>query len=89
MKKIQKRISIGLQMNYEKYKTLKQWFFFLTLVIEILQISADVDTDVFHFHVLETGKLVHVLQQTIILTDAWKRVKWSTRTEKKLTINAY
>lgn len=42
--------------------------FFLTLVIEILQVSADVDTDVFHFHVLETGKLVHVLQQTIILT---------------------
>lgn len=42
---------------------------FLTFVIEILQVSADVDTYVFHFHVLETGKLVHVLQQAIILTD--------------------
>lgn len=69
MKKIKKRISIGLQMNYEKYKTCETMNFFLTLVIEILQVSADVDTYVFHFHVLETGKLVHVLQQTIILTD--------------------
>lgn len=53
-------------MGYEKYS---QDGAFLTFIIEILQVSADVDTYIFHFHVLETGKLVHVLQQTIILTD--------------------
>lgn len=41
----------------------------LTFVVEILQISADVDADVLHFHVFETGKLVHVLQQSVIFAS--------------------
>lgn len=42
----------------------------LTLVVEILQVTADVDADVLHLHVLQTGKLVHVLQQPVILTSS-------------------
>ncbi len=34
----------------------------LTFVVEVLQVTADVDADVLHFHVLQTRKLVHVLQ---------------------------
>lgn len=34
----------------------------LTLVVEILQVTANVDADVLHLHVLKTSKLVHVLQ---------------------------
>lgn len=43
----------------------------LTLVVEVLQVTADVDADVLHFHVLQTGKLVHVLQQPVILASSW------------------
>lgn len=42
----------------------------LTLVVEILQVTADVDADVFHFHIFQTSKLVHVLQQTVILASS-------------------
>lgn len=52
-----------------KLNLLRQQVLF-TFVVEVLQVSADVDTDVLHFHVLETSKFVHVLQQAIILTDA-------------------
>lgn len=31
-------------------------------MVEVLQVPADVDADVFHLHVLQTGQLVHVLQ---------------------------
>lgn len=43
----------------------------LTLVIEILQVTANIDADVLHFHVLQTSKLVHVFQQTVILASSW------------------
>ena len=39
-------------------------------------VSADVDADVFHLHVLKAGQLVHVLQQTVVLTGAWTWGKW-------------
>lgn len=48
----------------------KACFNLLTLIVEILQVSADVDADVLHLHVLEAGKLVHVLQQTVIFACA-------------------
>lgn len=31
-------------------------------MVEVLQVPADVDADVFHLHVLQTCQLVHVLQ---------------------------
>lgn len=41
---------------------------FLTFLIEILQIAADVDGYVLHLHVLQTGEFVHVLQEFVVLT---------------------
>lgn len=40
----------------------------LTFIVEILQVPADVDADVFHLHVLEAREFVHVFQQAIIFT---------------------
>lgn len=48
----------------------KACFNLLTLIVEILQVSADVDANVLHLHVLEAGKFVHVLQQPVIFTCA-------------------
>lgn len=41
---------------------------FLTLLIEILQVAADVDGYVLHLHVLQTGEFVHVLEKFVVLT---------------------
>lgn len=41
---------------------------FLTFLIEILQIAADVDGYVLHLHVLQTGEFVHVLEEFVVLT---------------------
>lgn len=41
---------------------------FLTLLIEILQITADVDGYVLHLHVLQTSEFVHVLEEFVVLT---------------------
>lgn len=41
----------------------------LTLLIEVLQVTADVDRNVLHLHVLQAGELVHILQKFIVLTS--------------------